>query len=1311
VTPGGETVRVRGVTSSARVRAPDPAQRAPQQTEPSPAAEPPQPTGASPRLLGWTRAPLLTVASVPVAPADDESEREADRVAGRVLAGGPTTSVSPRPSDGGVRRRAAADVTSQDLAPSELPDDGARAIPDPARRRIEPVVGADLGHVRVHSGAASGRMADRLGARAFSYGQRIWLGRGVAPGDIGTLAHEVAHVVQSGRRPGTGGTPIRRQPVTPRPAPADWPRFEDAFRDPNMIAHQKAMDELAVLGQPRAFDLIKARLADKWDRNYAMESALVFFLFFPDVALSRLEDASSAAGADSITALNGLLAHRAMARGPAADVAYRKLDDWITARDIKAGGALTRALQRRQIRTTLERMRSEVGGSHRFTLVQLPGAVAFVRDMDQLIAGLDTLADPDVAALHGKVMTAAAVVTRVEQRIEQLLDRISSLLLQHAAWDSDEMAFIREDLIRRYDDALGKGKDLTGLVSAAATADDAYRNRAGLYQARKIKGLRAGWAAIKDPVTMYPVKNTSGLRAGAQILWAKYDEHRTNLTPRITDLFSRHEGGEQLPVADMATVQRDLLTLQVEQSALSDFFSMFLLYEELARIEPKGASSHLLSDFDDIKADAKRYAGIINGAMTAGDLQPYVRLTEDVDFRIIFQRAKNRAETIEDQQLALEIGLLAASFLAGFGVGLLARGGTALAFGLEAVEAGTLGARVLAGAEFVGNVAAFTLSSEALNSAAFGTKFDVGSLPGKLVENAVMFGAFGALGRLTAGLGKGASGPLMEVLGFTARHGVNLTLFTGVGALGQLVFHGQLPQDWKRFMVQSVASYVLLSALGAAVEPMRRTLDAKTLGPVLQKRLATLDARQEALGRLIEDMTGARSPSGEATLGKADAEKLRKQINDLLGDYRKLLDFLKSSGAVTAAEAAQLDGALAASEKAMTDAVLSSERARIIDLDRLPDLRPAGDGINYTFQARLRGGKGRRSRRATGLDRALRAFADAGYDVWVDSESGVITVRRAGLGDVVARFTPDVGDIPDASAATGKGPRTAKEVTEFLRASGFEEFEIVSFGGADASRLGSRSAARVGRLAEKFTVADLKALARVLWKYDVVLTDRMVDQLLRYVETGRMEEFLNSREAAADSAAAEGLDVDFEQSLGMSTEETNVRKPRTPKESLGAPPWRLAEKHTGAALEQRFGPGWVPGRRFYAPAAGAGETLGSSVPEYYRESTNTAVEVKRFNLAELGIDPAHPLSRGTPSQRSVDALQRARRQIATRRWVLPGKQAGVAPAENWLVFDIRAQGVTDVAATGSGLKSLLGEYGISYDKVMLLTEGGLVDVP
>jgi hypothetical protein len=1212
-------------------------------------------------------------------------EREADQAADQVAAVGGGT-----PPD-------AMDVGSGG-------GDG-RPLPQDIRDHVEPVLHADLGHVRVHTGPE----ADRVGALAFARGSGIWLGSGADVRDRRLMAHEATHVVQQDRLGGSAARTIMRRPKDPRGSATDWAHYEDAFRDPNLISHQQALEELATRRDPRAFDLIRSRIGDKWDASYAMDAALAFFIFYPDVLLGRLDDVTGPGGGSSITVLNGLLAHRPAARGPGADAAYQRLDVWMAARDASEAGGLTRALQRRQTRTTTERMRRTIADSYWISTEKLAGAATFVTAMDELATQLPALPDKDVQAVHGSVMSADPVVTRIEGRLDQLYRRIVAFVVDlHLPSDSDEIQFIRQELIKPYDEALAKGRDFAALREAAERADRAFRDQAALYQSLKIKRFRDAWQKIAPPNLPWPLTDAGGLRAGARTLWSKYDEHHANLAPRITDLLSRHDKGEVLSVAEMSEIQRDLLTLQLEQSALSDYIGMFLLHEQLVRVEPKGASSHVVMDFDDIEADARRYASIILGAVVSGNLQPYIRLSDDVDFRIIFKRAESRADTIRDQQLVLQLGVLAASFLIGFGVGALVRGGTMLAFGVEVVEAGTFGARALAATEFVGNVTAFTIGNEALNSATFGTKFDVGSLPGKLVENALMFAVFGGLGKLTAGIGKGASGPLMQVLSFGARQGVNLALFSGVGVLGQLVFHGQLPPDWKRFMIQSVASYAMLAVLGKAVEPLRLTVDGVTLDPLVQKRLAALAARQEALGRQLDTLTGATSTSGEGTLTREQAEVMRRRILELSADYRSLFNFLRTSGKLTAADAAQVTDALLHSEQTMTDAVLLAERVRIVALDRLADLRPAGDGVNYTYQARRTTGRsGRRVR--SGLERALSAYDEAGYDVHTDAESGVITVRQPGLGAVIARFIPDIGAIPEGASAPATALRSAKDVVGFLRDHGFTESEIISFGGADGSRLGSRGAARVGRLAEKFTVADLKALAQALWKSGAELNDRMVDQLLQYVEAGRMDAFLRSREAVDDAAAEQGLDPDFEQRHGMSIDEANVRLSRPAIRQPDAL-WRLSEKHTAAPLLKQFGSGWVPSRRFRAPTAAAGESLGSTVPEYYNADLNTAVEVKRLGLAELGIEPAHPLSRTTPSEQSVEALQRARRQLAGRRWALPGKAEGMAPAQNWIVFDVRGQGVTDLTATGSSLKSLLLDFKIDYDRLFMLNDGVLIEV-
>lgn len=75
------------------------------------------------------------------------------------------------------------------------------------REAIEPHLGADLGAVRVHSDAAAVQKSESLGAKAFTSGSDIFLGRGASANDVQLMAHEATHVVQQSAAP----TPRRVQ--------------------------------------------------------------------------------------------------------------------------------------------------------------------------------------------------------------------------------------------------------------------------------------------------------------------------------------------------------------------------------------------------------------------------------------------------------------------------------------------------------------------------------------------------------------------------------------------------------------------------------------------------------------------------------------------------------------------------------------------------------------------------------------------------------------------------------------------------------------------------------------------------------------------------------------------------------------------------------------------------------------------------------------------------------------------------------------------------------------------------------------------
>jgi hypothetical protein len=100
--------------------------------------------------------------------------------------GGAAAAIAPGPRAAPALHRALAQ-----------PGPGAPLAPS-IRGPIEPVLGADLGGVRVHADAGAAAATRAIQARAFTHGEHIWLGPGESAHDLGLMAHESTHVVQQG---------------------------------------------------------------------------------------------------------------------------------------------------------------------------------------------------------------------------------------------------------------------------------------------------------------------------------------------------------------------------------------------------------------------------------------------------------------------------------------------------------------------------------------------------------------------------------------------------------------------------------------------------------------------------------------------------------------------------------------------------------------------------------------------------------------------------------------------------------------------------------------------------------------------------------------------------------------------------------------------------------------------------------------------------------------------------------------------------------------------------------------------------------
>jgi hypothetical protein len=84
---------------------------------------------------------------------------------------------------------------------ASIPEGGGAPLSREVRAHMEPRLGAELGHVRVHTGSDSARAANTVGARAFTVGSDVHFNHGeYAPGSREgdkLLAHELTHTVQA----------------------------------------------------------------------------------------------------------------------------------------------------------------------------------------------------------------------------------------------------------------------------------------------------------------------------------------------------------------------------------------------------------------------------------------------------------------------------------------------------------------------------------------------------------------------------------------------------------------------------------------------------------------------------------------------------------------------------------------------------------------------------------------------------------------------------------------------------------------------------------------------------------------------------------------------------------------------------------------------------------------------------------------------------------------------------------------------------------------------------------------------------------
>jgi len=172
-----------------------------------------------------------------VGSANDPAEREADRVADKVMRmPGPNPirrmcedceeEVNRKESSGG--KTSSGKVSSLNLGQGS-------PLPASERAFFEPRFGHDFSNVRIHNDAAADQTAQAINARAFTYGNDVAFAKGeYSPGSLSLggrklMAHELTHTIQEEDLPGK----IRRKvEVTPNAAAASEIRDQFHFMCP-----------------------------------------------------------------------------------------------------------------------------------------------------------------------------------------------------------------------------------------------------------------------------------------------------------------------------------------------------------------------------------------------------------------------------------------------------------------------------------------------------------------------------------------------------------------------------------------------------------------------------------------------------------------------------------------------------------------------------------------------------------------------------------------------------------------------------------------------------------------------------------------------------------------------------------------------------------------------------------------------------------------------------------------------------------------------------------------------------------------------
>ena len=171
-----------------------------------------------------------------IGPADDQYEREADRVAEQLVGGSPDDAQVHQATTTPLRRKSDDGATSGAGVPAvvnQALSSPGRPLGSEARAFFEPRLGHDFAKVRVHTDATAAESARAVKARAYTVGQDLVFAPGQYSPDSQEgkrlLAHELTHVTQQSQV-------LRRAPADKAAKPPADPlcetfKFDDARKE------------------------------------------------------------------------------------------------------------------------------------------------------------------------------------------------------------------------------------------------------------------------------------------------------------------------------------------------------------------------------------------------------------------------------------------------------------------------------------------------------------------------------------------------------------------------------------------------------------------------------------------------------------------------------------------------------------------------------------------------------------------------------------------------------------------------------------------------------------------------------------------------------------------------------------------------------------------------------------------------------------------------------------------------------------------------------------------------------------------------